>query len=137
MAHFDPLSPPDAAYWLGHLRVARFDDLGTLSPSEIAGEFDRIWTDRSERSCAEQVLAEWDSAHGPAHLVLLGWYADEKSGRAVEAAAERGSTTSYAARIWSGGTLVWASLPASSTTPPTRLPMSSSGMPGIPGVAPP
>lgn len=90
MAHFDPLSPPDAAYWLGHLRVARFDDLSTLSPSEVVGEFERIWTDRSERSCAEQVLAEWDSAHGRAHLVLLGWYADEKSGRAVEAAAERG-----------------------------------------------
>lgn len=90
MSSFDPLTRPEADFWLGQLRVARFDDVGTLSSAELGAEFDRLWSDRSERGAADQVLASWDSLHGPAHLVLLGWYADEKSGRAVDAAAERG-----------------------------------------------
>lgn len=87
---FDPHAPPSEDYWVGELRVGRFDELRRFVRDGTVGvEFHRLWSRSAERAIARSVLEAWGSAHGHAHLMLLGWFAEEKSYRAVEAACRR------------------------------------------------
>ncbi|MDP2309707.1 MAG: hypothetical protein Q8P18_27045 [Pseudomonadota bacterium] len=87
---FNPLAPPDEAYWVGELRVGRFNELGRLvREGVVAVEFDRLWSRSAERAVARSLIEAWGSEHGHAHLMLLAWFAEEKSYRAIESACRR------------------------------------------------
>ncbi|MDP2313862.1 MAG: hypothetical protein Q8P41_13225 [Pseudomonadota bacterium] len=89
-ASFNPLAPPDEAYWVGELRVGRFNELGRFVRERAVGaEFERLWFRTAERAVARSLVEAWHSEHSHAHLMLLGWFADEKSYRAIEAACRR------------------------------------------------
>lgn len=89
-AHFDPHAPPSEAFWVGELRVGRFGELGRfLREGAVQVEFNRLWSRTAERAIARSVLETWDSEYGHLHLMLLGWFAEEKSYRAIEAACRR------------------------------------------------
>ncbi|MES2638108.1 MAG: hypothetical protein V4850_01440 [Myxococcota bacterium] len=84
---FDPNAPPDEAFWVRELRVGRFFELGRLVRDGGVGvEFDRLWSRSGERAVARSVIEAWGSEHGHTHLMLLAWFAEEKSYRAIESA---------------------------------------------------
>ncbi|MDP2317190.1 MAG: hypothetical protein Q8P41_30165 [Pseudomonadota bacterium] len=87
---FNPLAPPAEDYWVGELRVGRFNELGRLvRQGAVGAEFDRLWSRSTERAVARSLLEAWGSEHGHAHLMLLAWFAEEKSFRAIESACRR------------------------------------------------
>ncbi|MES2645074.1 MAG: hypothetical protein V4850_36645 [Myxococcota bacterium] len=87
---FNPLAPPDERYWVGELRVGRFAELTRLvREGAVRAEFERVWFRSAERAAARSLGESWGSEHADEHLLLLGWFAEEKSYRAIEAACRR------------------------------------------------
>lgn len=86
----DPSAPPEAAFWLDSLHVARFPRLLDLlgDPAAVAGAFDERWTDKIDLQMAEALLKRHgDTAATRLNLVLLAEFIASKKGEALKEVA--------------------------------------------------